>query len=92
MFTVPSGVTGVTISSIVFCNQSKVSPAQVRVSVAVSGAPDDPSQYLFYDTILQPRETRAAVVGVTMGTGDVLRVQSDTGFVSFSAFGVQVLP
>jgi len=90
LYTVPPVDQGVSVSSVVFCNQSKTQQAQVRLSVAITGSPDDPSQYLFYDLVLQPRETRACVIGITLGTSDVVRAQSDTGQVSFSLFGVQI--
>lgn len=90
VYTCPPANAGVSISSVVFCNQSKTQPAQVRVSVAVSGSADDASQYLFFDVVLQPRETLAVVIGITIGTSDVVRCQSDTGAVSFNLFGVQI--
>jgi hypothetical protein len=80
---------GATVSSVTVCNQGST-PAKVRLSLQVSGAGDSPQQYLFYDVVLQPNETRAPVIGITMGQNDALMCQSDTGNVSFNASGVQV--
>lgn len=80
---------GATVSSIVICNQGPVA-AKFRVSLAVNNANDIPQQYLFYDVVIQPNETRAPVIGITMAPGDVLRCQSDQGTVSFNASGVQI--
>lgn len=85
-----STANGATVSNVTVCNQSSTQVAHFRLSLAVGGANDSPQQYLFFDVTLQPNETRSAVIGITMASGDVLNCQSDTGTVSFNASGVQV--
>lgn len=79
---------GATLSSVWACNQSATQSAKIRISNPIAGAADAQLQYLVYDATLQPNESRAFVAGVTMAATDLLRVQSDTGTVSFNAYGV----
>lgn len=78
------------ISSFTACNQSKTQDAQFRLAVAQGGAADDAKQYIYYDLPLFAADTFIATVGITLAAGDVVRVLSDTGLVSFNLFGVEV--
>lgn len=89
IYTVP-GATSTTISSIMVCNQNSTGSINFRISIAVSGASDTPKQYLYYDVPLISNDTFVAVIGLTLGSSDVLRVMTDTANVSFSVFGVEV--
>lgn len=89
IYTVPA-VTNTAASSVVACNQSRTSPARVRISCAVAGAADTAAQYIAYDVLLVPNETKAFVIGLTLATTDIVRVLSDTGAVSFNIFGAEV--
>lgn len=86
-YTVPA-ITSAVVSSIVICNQS-VTATTFRVSVAVVGAADAVKQYLFYDETLLGNDTFTAVLGITLGAADVIRVYSGNGSVSFSFFGAE---
>lgn len=86
-YTVPTGTAAV-ISSFTACNQS-TSDTTFRLSVAVAGAADTPSQYLFYDLALPAKDTYRDVLGITLAAGDVVRVYSASGTVSFNLFGAQ---
>lgn len=88
LYTVPPA-TQTTCSSLVVCNQQS-GPIAFRIAVAVLGAADDPSQYLFFDTQLSANGSATMVLGITLGPGDVMRVQTDTGPTSFNLFGVEV--
>jgi hypothetical protein len=88
LFTAGGSSIGVMVSSVWACNQSASAPAQISISVAVAGAADTPAQYLIYNVTLQPNESRSFVNGISMANGDVMRVLSSTGNVSFNAFGV----
>lgn len=88
LYTVPA-LTSVVLSSLMVTNRGTAS-AKYRISIAVAGAADATSQYIRYDAVLLPNEARTIVAGITLATTDVIRVQSDTGQVTFSAFGVQV--
>lgn len=89
LYTVP-GATQAVNSTITVCNQSKTQTAQVRISIAINGAADALSQYLVYDADFQPKETKGFTLGITLAAADVVRVYSDTGTVSFNAFGVEL--
>jgi hypothetical protein len=88
LYTVP-GATSATVSSILVCNQN-ASTIKFRVSVAVANAADATKQYLYFDVDLTKKNTFSAVLGLTLGAGDVVRVYTDTTNVSFSLFGVEV--
>ncbi len=90
LYTVP-GATTATISSIVICNQNFINSILFRVSVAISNESDSLKQYIYYDMPLSPNDTFIATVGITLSTGDVIRVRSDTINVSFSLFGVEII-
>ena len=88
LYTVPSYCSA-TVSSLLVCNTGG-GAAKFRVSVAPNSAADGLKQYLYYDEALPANRTFAATLGLTLDEGDILRVQSDTGSVSFNVFGVEV--
>ena len=88
LYTVP-GATSAAVSSLAVCNQS-ASTSKVRVAVAVAGAADTAAQYIVYDALLVPNETKSFVIGMTLATTDIVRALSDSGQVSFNLFGVQI--
>lgn len=90
LYTVPVATAAAT-SSIVICNQnSSASNILFRISIAISGAADDPKQYVYYDIPLMNNDTFIATIGMTLTAGDIIRVRTDTANVSFSLFGVEV--
>lgn len=89
-YVVPSDASAA-ISSIVICNQT-TSYADIRISIAVSGAADDPKQYIYYDLLCDPKNTFIATVGITLSQNDVVRVYSNINGVSFQFFGTEVTP
>ena len=78
------------VSSFTACNQSASSDALIRMSVARAGASDSVEQYIYYGLPLFSSDTFIATIGITLAAGDVVRVWSNTGLVSFSLFGVEV--
>lgn len=89
LYTVPLG-TQTTISSITVCNQNSGVSAFFRISVAKAGAADNPAQYIYWDIEIEQNDTFIFTGGLTIGAGDIIRVQSDVGSVSFNLFGVEV--
>lgn len=87
LYTVPGATTTVS-SSIIACEQSAVATT-FRISVAVAGAADAPVQYIVYDAALAANETKAFMLGMTLGAADVVRVRSVSGNVSFAIFGAE---
>lgn len=88
LYTVP-GATQAAASTLIVCNQNS-SPQSFRVSVAVAGAADDPSQYLFFDLTIAGNDTFAATIGISLGATDVVRVYASATGLSFSLYGAEV--
>lgn len=89
LYTAPA-LTQTTVSSIVICNRANATRT-FRVSVAVAGAADDVSQYLYFDANLTRNNTFVATIGLTLGAGDVVRVLSSAAAsLSASLYGVEV--
>ena len=78
-----------TISSIVVCNRNLES-CKFRISVAKDGAVDHESQYIFYDVLLDANETYVATIGITLSSGDIVRVYSSNQYTSVNIFGIEV--
>lgn len=89
LYTVPSTFFS-SISSIIICNHNSSIVINFRISVAIGGADDAPAQYLYYDLPLDSNDTFIATIGMSLGSGDKVRVYSDTANVSFNIFGVEV--
>jgi len=89
LYTVPAA-TQTTVSSFAACNHDSSVGASFRMSIAINGAVDTPSQYVYYDLPLDINDTFICTVGFSLGAGDVVRVQSSSNNVSFSLYGVEV--
>ena len=88
LYVVPGGKQCVS-SSIVVCNRA--GGAQTfRISVAVAGAANNVKQYLYYDLPLTGNNTFIATIGITLGSGDVVRVYASNGNLSFNLFGTEI--
>lgn len=83
------GTVGAVISSLILCNRGS-SVSRVRISVAVNGAADDVSQYVYYDLPIPGNDTFIATIGISLATDDVVRVFVDIDTVSVSIFGVEI--
>lgn len=86
-YTVPALTTAV-LSSIVVCNQG--SSTTFRIAHSIAGAADTAAQYLYYNQAIAANATFTATLGITLTAGDVIRVYSVTGNVSFNIYGSQV--
>lgn len=86
-YTVP-GATTATITTITVANQSATATS-FRISVAVGGAANTASQYLYYDVPIGGNDTFATTIGITLGSGDVVRVYNTLATLSFNIFGVE---
>jgi hypothetical protein len=80
---------GCTVSTIFVCNRS-ASTSKFRISVANGGAVDAIKQYLYYDVELPGNDTFASTVGLSLTLTDIIRVYSESGDLSFSAFGMEI--
>jgi hypothetical protein len=79
---------GTVVSSIVCCNQGGA-VSKVRLSLAIGGAGHTASQYFVYDKQIAVGDVYVFNYPITLAPGDVIRVESDTGSVSFNAFGLE---
>ena len=73
--------------TVLVCNRN-ASATSIRISHAKAGAADNLVQYLAYDLALAANST-IATVNFTMAAGDVLRVRSASGFVTFNVNGIE---
>lgn len=89
IYTVPA-YGSATLSSIVVCNRS-ASATSFRINVAKGGVANSNEQYLYYDAAIAGNTTFSVKLGVTMATGDVMRVYATLATLSFSIFGVEVI-
>ena len=88
LYTVPAA-TQTAVSTITVANQNN-SAIAFRISVAIGGAADTPAQYIYYDVTVAKKDSFVATIGLSLGAGDIIRVQTDTANVSFNAFGSEV--
>jgi len=86
MYTVPINRTAV-ISSMTICNMGVTS--SWRLSVAIGGAGDEHKQYLYYNVPHAANDTFTATLGITLAAGDIVRVYSGNGDMSFNLFGIE---
>lgn len=86
-YTVPAATTA-TVSTITVANQSATATS-FRISVAVNGASDTAAQYLYYDIAIPGNNTFATTIGITLGSGDIVRVYNTLATLSFNIFGVE---
>lgn len=79
---------GCSVSTIFVCNRSS-STDRFRISVANGGEVDDLRQYIYYDIEIPAQDTFASTVGLSLTKTDIIRVYSESGNLSFSAFGIE---
>src|SRR3990172_8387069 len=81
LYTVPAA-TSVASSTITVCNRGGTATT-FRISVAIGGAADATSQYLFYDNNLDANVSFAATIGTTLAATDKVRVYAGNGDLTF---------
>ena len=87
LYTVPS-LAQTTVSSLVVCNRTG-GARTFRVRVRVGGEASDNKQYLYYDKSVATAESFTAVLGLTIGEGDIVEVYASSTGLSFNMFGVE---
>lgn len=88
LYTVTS--TSAVVSSIIVCNRSS-SPTDFRVAVCVGGATTTSKDYIYYDVPIGSNDTFIATVGLTLASGDIVKVYSTSNNLSFQIFGSEVI-
>lgn len=91
LYTVPSSTQAV-VSSIAVCNQT-ASSATFRIAVqpsADAGSSATAKHFLVHGTTVAAADTVVLTIGVTLATGDRLRVFASNANLSFSAYGSEI--
>lgn len=90
IYTVPASTTAV-ISTLAYVNRDGTGiTAAIRVAVVPSGQTLAVQHYIEFDKLVETRGSNKLTIGVTLAAGDKVYIQSDTGNVSFSLFGVEI--
>lgn len=87
LYTVPD-LTQTTVSSLIVCNRTG-GAVTFRVSIHVNDATADDKQFIYYDKSVATGESFTAVLGLTLGQNDVVKVYASATGLSFNMFGVE---
>ena len=87
LYTVPD-LNQTTCSSLVMCNRTS-GALTVRVSIHVNNAGANNKQFIYYDKSIPANDTVSAVLGLTLGQNDVVKVYASGTGMSFNLFGVE---
>jgi hypothetical protein len=90
LYTAPAS-TSTVISTISVCNQASA-PATFRIAVRPAGAGSTLAQHwIVYGATVDASDSTMLSLGITLATGDTIRVFSSTATMSFSAFGSEII-
>lgn len=89
LYVVPAATSTVT-STLVVCNRGATG-ATFRVAVRPAAATLANAHYVYFDIQLQPGDSFAATIGMTLAATDVVTVRSSTTDLSFSLFGEETV-
>lgn len=87
-YTVPAA-TSTIVSSLSITNTSGTETT-ARVSIAIAGAGDALSQYVYYDLTIPGNDTFIATIGATLAATDVVRVYAALATLTFQLFGSEI--
>ena len=85
LYTVPSAKEAV-VSSISIANLTATA-ATFRIAIRPAGATLANVHYFAYDITVGASDTTIITVGLTLATGDVIKIYASTATVAFQAFG-----
>jgi hypothetical protein len=88
LYTVPSSTQAV-ISTINVCNTASAD-ATYRIAIVPNGVGITNANYIVYNATISGNETVAFTQGITMDSGDLLRVFASTASVAFNAFKMEI--
>lgn len=78
--------TSAVVSSITICN-TNAELTTFRISISAGGGATTTKDYLYYDLVLAGNDTFAATLGITLSTGDKIRVYALNSGVAFGIYG-----
>ena len=84
LYTTPTG--SAIVSTITICN-TNATTVDVRISTTAGGGATTIKDYLYYDLHIPGKDTFKSTIGITLSTGDKLRVYSSSANVAFNMFG-----
>jgi hypothetical protein len=88
LYTVPA-LTQAVVSTINVCNTASTD-ATYRIAVLPNGVGITNANYLVFNATISGNETVAFTQGITMDSGDLLRVFASTASVAFNAFKMEI--
>ena len=88
LYTVPAA-TQTTVSTLVCCNRGGSGTALIRISIAIAGAVDALTQYVYYDIPVPANDSFAATLGFTLAATDVVRCYTSVATMTFSLYGME---
>lgn len=88
LYTVPSA-TSTVISTLTICNAG-LNAGTYNVAVRQAGASLTGAQYIAFSASLNPGDTSALTMGMTLAATDVVTVYSSNAGLSFNLFGSEI--
>jgi glucose-6-phosphate dehydrogenase assembly protein OpcA len=88
LYTVPSSTQAV-VSTINVCNTASAD-ATYRIAIVPNGVSITNANYIVYNATISGNETIAFTQGITMDSGDLLRVFASSASVAFNAFKMEI--
>jgi hypothetical protein len=88
LYTVPSSTQAV-VSTINVCNTASAD-ATYRIAIVPNGVSITNANYIVYNATIAGNETVAFTQGITMDSGDLLRVFASSASVAFNAFKMEI--
>jgi len=88
LYTVPASTQAV-VSTINVCNTASAD-ATYRIAVLPSGVGITNANYIVFNATVAGNETISLTQGITMDSGDLLRVFASTASVAFNAFKMEI--
>jgi hypothetical protein len=88
LYTVPSSTQAV-VSTINVCNTASAD-ATYRIAIVPNGVSITNANYIVFNATIAGNETVAFTQGITMDSGDLLRVFASSASVAFNAFKMEI--
>jgi hypothetical protein len=95
LYTVPAA-TNTVVSCISICNFSDFSTlsnnssSQFTITVSKAGAATSPKDIIYNSMPISKNDTSVINIGMTLDTGDVVRVKTESAYLSFNIFGTEI--